>query len=441
MADSTGQSAAITSQLDPFRLAGVRRLTITLTRVIMGARLLSHITLPFAALGAGASTSAVIAAMVIGVDLVIGIRPPVVLDDQRIYVSIWLVGSSMLLLLTQSPKTNAVYGAATAMCLVAFLADWRGLVAAIGLLIAVDAVALQRSAADTAELVEWYRGIDIDGSWFYVIRWASIAIIGAAGFHFARMADGWARAALEERERVKRDLHDTVAKTIIGVGLLAESLPDAPDRASAVQLSREIRRGVQLSLGEARRIVDGIGMTRIEELPEAIRLHAQRQARLGRLPIEVHTNVEVDVPSPISTEIFAIAVEAVSNLRRHSAADRAWIVLDVGLTGAVLVIGDDGSGADVSQPADIDETSFGLRSMGSRAGRLGGSLTVSSAPGRGFVIQADVPFDATGPFDGDTGAFVPAPLDGLDGRITFIPLNATARPPTPSIAHRAPNRR
>ncbi|MDR5694932.1 MAG: GAF domain-containing sensor histidine kinase [Armatimonadota bacterium] len=200
-------------------------------------------------------------------------------------------------------------------------------------------------------------------------------------------------ARVEERTRLAREVHDTLAQGLTAIGLrieaAGESLTTDPERArehleKALDLVRK-------SLAEARRSVRNLryGLPGGKSLPQA--LSALGRALTAESGIRVH--IRADEPCPLTcqveAELYRIAQEALTNVRKHARAREVHIRLRVTKREAALVITDDGQGFD---PLAVKEHGgYGILGMMERAGTLGGRLRISSRVGRGTTIVASVP--------------------------------------------------
>ncbi|WP_433871651.1 sensor histidine kinase [Saccharopolyspora sp. CA-218241] len=206
---------------------------------------------------------------------------------------------------------------------------------------------------------------------------------------------------LAERERLAREIHDTLAQGLSSIQLLLRAaeraLPDRPGTA-APHVARA-REAAQDNLTEARRLVHALAPVELEgsSLPAALRrLCATTQQRSG-LPVHFHLSGEpFDVPTPYEVALLRIAQSALANAVRHAAASRAEVTLSYMDTRLALDAVDDGIGFDpavVASRAGGEEGGFGLAAMRARARSLGGTWTVESAPGQGTALAVSFPRD------------------------------------------------
>ena len=213
----------------------------------------------------------------------------------------------------------------------------------------------------------------------------------------ARLAEASTHLArIEERTRIAREIHDTLAQGLTGIALNIEGamryLEHDPERARqrlelALQASRE-------SLEEARQsVLDLRGAALQRPLPEALRA-------LGRL-FTSDTGVRVQVRSPgveslpehVELELYRIAQEALANARRHAQAGEVEIELQTQESGVRLSIRDNGHGFD---PTQLGEGRHGILGMKERARLLDGRLRLRSRPGGPTLITVLVPIPRAG---------------------------------------------
>ncbi|MEU1522660.1 sensor histidine kinase [Nocardia rhamnosiphila] len=206
-----------------------------------------------------------------------------------------------------------------------------------------------------------------------------------------------AAGVLAERERLAREIHDTLAQGLTSIQLLLRAaervLPGAPD--SALRYVGQARQTAVDDLAEARRFVAALTPPALEgaSLADALeRLCAATGARHG-ITARFHRDGH-PVPMPTSYEValLRIAQSALANTVRHAAAASADIVLRYLEDRVVLSIADDGCGFDpAGSTANGDGGGFGLASMSDRVRALGGELTVDSARGEGTTLTARLP--------------------------------------------------
>lgn len=246
---------------------------------------------------------------------------------------------------------------------------------------------------------------------------ASLQIVAdqlAVGIENARLYErGQRLAVLEERQRLARDLHDSVTQQIFAMKLIAESLGPAwrRDPEEAARRCGRLKDLTHTALGEMRALVaelrpdepvpataatSGIGLLRQKGLVAAVRQYAA-EITTGTPSIDVESETYQPQPREAEEALFRIAQEAMSNAVRHSGAGRIDVHLSANASAVRLSVRDDGSGFDPYGAAgrtarDADGSGgFGLTTMRERANALGGVLDVRSSAGRGTVIEATIP--------------------------------------------------
>ncbi|WP_370088364.1 histidine kinase [Streptacidiphilus sp. MAP12-16] len=204
-----------------------------------------------------------------------------------------------------------------------------------------------------------------------------------------------------ERERLAREIHDTLAQGLTSIITLiqaAESeLDDAPELARR-HLGLAARSAAE-NLTETRDFVAALTPVTLREnsLGEAVRRQGDALAAETGLTVRhAITGTEFPLPTAVAVVLLRTAQEALANIRKHAHAQQASLQLDFDDTSVRLVVDDDGSGF---EPNHDDRDGYGLRGMRARVDEIGGAVTVSSAPGRGTVVEVVVPL---GPADGST---------------------------------------
>jgi two-component system sensor histidine kinase DesK len=230
----------------------------------------------------------------------------------------------------------------------------------------------------------------IDAPVFY---WFTVGLVGPAvggvNLHFTQTAESQRKlrfaheeieqlAAVAERERIARDLHDVLGHTLSLIVLKSELAGKLADRnlARAADEMRDVENIARRTLQDVREAIRGYHPTLQDEVARArVMLEAARV--VPRFDVD-----ETPLPQPLE-EALALAVrEAVTNVVRHAGASVCDVSLRVSDDAVRLVIRDDGRGIDGA-------AGFGLRGMGDRIEALGGTLEFTSD--RGTVIEALLP--------------------------------------------------
>jgi two-component system NarL family sensor kinase len=204
-------------------------------------------------------------------------------------------------------------------------------------------------------------------------------------------------ARADERARIARDVHDTLAQGFTAIALhleagLARLQPGNQAQASIRKALDAARRGVD----EARQSIRSLRTAPLENrsLAEALaQLSRQFTASTG---VRVRTELSDvgQLPPEIESELFRIAGEALANIRKHAAADEASLRLEVVKGRLRLTIADSGAGFNLR---GARQRGFGLIGIEDRARLIGGDATIRSAPGRGTTVTTVVPLPARRP--------------------------------------------
>ncbi|MEU3774966.1 sensor histidine kinase [Streptomyces sp. NPDC032472] len=198
-----------------------------------------------------------------------------------------------------------------------------------------------------------------------------------------------------ERERLAREIHDTLAQGLSSIQLLLRAaeraLPEGdPGLAPALEHIGRAREAAQDNLAEARRFVRALTPPDLDRGSLAAALERlcagvpQARFSLSGTPREL--------PTPYEVALLRIAQSALANVVRHAGAGRAGITLTFMDASVTLDIVDDGAGFDPAR-APSGDGGFGLPAMRARAESLGGLFTVESAPGQGTAVAVTLPTD------------------------------------------------
>jgi signal transduction histidine kinase len=200
---------------------------------------------------------------------------------------------------------------------------------------------------------------------------------------------------LEERDRIGRDLHDTVIQRIYGVSLALDDVPDMLE-ADPEEASARVDAAIESLNSTIREIREFIFILRPpgdgpSSLTGSLRALADEVRMNTGLPVEV-TLPGADLPwieGPRARELLAIAREALTNAARHAAPGAVSVQLSARDGEVALQVIDDGAGFDTA--AAERPGHHGLRNMRQRAESLGGSIEIESAPTRGTRIIVAIP--------------------------------------------------
>ena len=228
---------------------------------------------------------------------------------------------------------------------------------------------------------------------------AAVAIENARLYAQAQQA-----AALEERQRLARELHDAVTQTLFSASLIAEVLPRLWERDPAAARGRveELRQLTRGALAEMRALLLELRPAALTEapLPELLRLLCEASGSRAHLRIAFEADGAtagaagaagaagvvggMPLPAEVQVALYRIAQEALHNVAKHAGARRAAVRLAMGPDDVELRVEDDGAGF---SPGATSAEHFGLRIMRERAAAIGATLLIRSAPGQGTRLS------------------------------------------------------
>jgi signal transduction histidine kinase len=204
-------------------------------------------------------------------------------------------------------------------------------------------------------------------------------------------------AVLEERNRMAREIHDTLAQGFAGIILQLEAAEQAlhQDPADAQQHLDRARGLAKESLNEARRSVWALRPQALEQLPFLQALQQQVETFGQDTGIRANLNQPQNgpaLPQEIENALLRICQEALTNVKKHAHAGRVEVNLTFEEKAVKMRIDDDGVGFD---QGPISENRFGLISMRERAKLLGGLLEVRSEKGKGTHLLVSMPIESS----------------------------------------------
>lgn len=209
-----------------------------------------------------------------------------------------------------------------------------------------------------------------------------------------RLTEAQTRAALEERQRLARELHDSVTQSLYSLTLLAEAgrrTAAAGDLAKATGVIARLGETAQQALKEMRLLVFELRPLALETegLVDALRQRLEAVEKRAGLQATLHAEALPDLPAPVEHGLYRIAQEALNNALKHAGAAAVTVRLRAAAGQVELEVADDGRGF---EPAAVrGGGGLGLVSIHERAAALGGAVQIRSAPGAGTRVQVNVP--------------------------------------------------
>lgn len=217
---------------------------------------------------------------------------------------------------------------------------------------------------------------------------AIVRDVGERRHLLERITDAQARLAIaEDRDRIARDLHDTVIQRLFATGLSLQAAvgrPDVNDRIDQAVVSiDDAIRDLRTSIFSLRRPIDPV------TVGDALRSTAEETRRMLDCPLDVTISNEVDyrVPAKLRAELVAVVRESLTNVVKHAAARRVGVEVEVKGDQVVVRIDDDGVGF----MEHVSVGGQGLRNLRERAVRMGGRCDITSSVGEGTHIVFAIP--------------------------------------------------
>ncbi|PUB16005.1 GAF domain-containing sensor histidine kinase [Paenisporosarcina sp. OV554] len=193
-------------------------------------------------------------------------------------------------------------------------------------------------------------------------------------------------ALVQERNRLARDLHDSVNQLLFSVTLTARGGSEMAEQTEVKETFREIQHLTQEALTEMRALIWQLRPKGLETgLVEGIKGYAEM---LG-LTLKVNVSGVINLPSRTEETLFRIAQEGLNNVRKHAGVQEAELFITVTLTDVLLVLKDEGCGFQMD--ANVQIPSIGLQSMKDRAKAAGGSADWVSNIEKGTELLIRLP--------------------------------------------------
>jgi len=198
-------------------------------------------------------------------------------------------------------------------------------------------------------------------------------------------------AVLEERQRLARDLHDSVTQSLYSLTLFTRAGREATEDGDTTRLSdslADLETTALHALRQMRLLVYELRPAVLEQegLVRALDLRFDTVERRSGIEVAYQIEGSIDLPQPVETELYHIAIEALNNTLKHAEASRVSVRLCSNCDGFELTITDDGHGFDPAQA----HGGLGLRNIRERVEHLGGSVDILSTPGAGTQVRVSI---------------------------------------------------
>ncbi|MDI6772160.1 MAG: GAF domain-containing protein [bacterium] len=203
-------------------------------------------------------------------------------------------------------------------------------------------------------------------------------------------------AILEERDRLAREMHDSLGQSLGYLNLkakLVEDLVSAGRASEAQEELAQIRLTIHEAYDEVRHAILGLRTAGVQQDLEAtLRGQIGRFREQVRIPVNFGVEGSVPtIPALVAVQVTRIVQEALTNVRKHARAVEVRVDLVVGEGRLAVRVSDDGCGFDLEAAQRAAGARFGLETMRERAESIGGTLEITSAPGQGTTVALVVP--------------------------------------------------
>jgi len=200
-------------------------------------------------------------------------------------------------------------------------------------------------------------------------------------------------AVLEERNRMAREIHDTLAQEFAGILLHLEAANSSYEANTVSECLARAKELAKCGLEDARRMLLGLRPKSLEGalLSDALRQLAECFSRDCGIHCTFSANGRPHrLPEEIENELYRVAQEALCNVRKHSRAGSVSVSLNYKSGGVVLAIKDNGQGFEI-KPRQAGAHGFGVPTMFERANRLGARMDINTGKGIGTEVRMSVP--------------------------------------------------
>lgn len=220
--------------------------------------------------------------------------------------------------------------------------------------------------------------------------------LAVEGYQLRQVAEQ--TAVLRERQRLARDLHDSITQYLYSLNLLAEAGQAQLETGAVAAVGNtfaQIGRTARQALKEIRLFIQQLRPPALEQVGLVGALHQRLASVEGRANVQTRLLVDeaIVLPEPVEEALYHIASEALNNTLKHADADTVTVHLRLEDERAVLSVLDNGRGFD---RANLDGSGMGLDSMNERAKQIGGSVEIVSTPGTGTLVRITAPLAPMG---------------------------------------------
>ncbi len=194
-----------------------------------------------------------------------------------------------------------------------------------------------------------------------------------------------------ERQRMARELHDTLSQGLAGLILQLEATDahlNNNHTAKAQSIIGNAMEQARATLADARRAIDDLRQSSLDDLDSALRLEISRFTNATGIPILFHTDQIPPLPAPVTETLVRAVAEALTNVANHAQAHNVAVDVRMKDKSLSVTIQDDGRGFDASA---IPSGHYGILGIKERVRLVNGSFEIQSNNGKGTTIRIDIP--------------------------------------------------
>lgn len=188
----------------------------------------------------------------------------------------------------------------------------------------------------------------------------------------------------EERSRIARELHDSTVKSLVGISLLSDTIRKQPD--ASPRLAQAIKIAAETAVDESRHLLSNLRSGTSANFEQHLRAHLDEIEVVHGVSVDLFMN-ECQVSAEYAHNLEKIITEAATNAAMHSGTDTVRVAFKQFGSRMQVTVTDYGEGFRVRQKKDGH---IGLTSMRERATDIGGTLAISSTPGKGTIVLLDI---------------------------------------------------
>lgn len=194
-----------------------------------------------------------------------------------------------------------------------------------------------------------------------------------------------------ERQRMARELHDTLSQGLAGLILQLEATDahlNNNHTAKAQSIIGNAMEQARATLADARRAIDDLRQSSLDDLDSALHLEISRFTNATGIPILFHTDQIPPLPAPVTETLVRAVAEALTNVANHAQAQNVAVDVRMKDKSLSVTIQDDGRGFDASA---IPSGHYGILGIKERVRLVNGSFEIQSNNGKGTTIRIDIP--------------------------------------------------